>query len=128
MATADELTHAIEPGSTEYGQRQLLEEGLAGLTTQGGPMPGATPPAGGGGLGIPSNPLDPLLSGELDAPSAPLTDGLSFGPGDGPLPPQGISDATVDRLRIIALEAQSPVLRHLARRALRSSVREIRSA
>lgn len=128
MATADQLSKAIEPGSTEYGQRQVLESGLAELQPSTGPTAGAAAALGGSSIGLPANPLDPLMSGELDSPTTPVTDGLTHGPGGGPLPEQGISDATVDRLRIMALEARSPVLREMARRSLRSSVREIRSA
>lgn len=113
----------------EYGQRQAFEaalsqSGIGQQTGPQGPMPGAAPT--GGGIGAPSNPLDPLLSGELAGSNAPLTEGLSVGPGAGPVGDVGIADSTVQRLRMVASQARSPVLRQLARDALRTTIRERR--
>jgi len=92
-------------------------------------LPGARQTQDDSGLGIPSNPLDPMLAGELDTGSDPLTSGLSMGPGPGPVMSgvAPISDSGAERLRILALNAASPVLRQMARNALRGTVREYRS-
>jgi hypothetical protein len=129
-ATTEQLRGAIDIGSLPFGQRQAFESSLGEI---GAATPAATGARGAqdpGSLGLPSNPLDPLLSGELPVGDDPLTSGLSAGPGPGPLGGgiSPITDNSVDRLRILALNAKSPQLRLLARRALRGSVREYRSA
>lgn len=129
-ASPDEMRRSIDVGSLPFGTRQAFEQGLgevgSAVPTQGAVRPAA---AQAGGLQMPSNPLDPLLAGELDTGHDPLTSGLSVGPGPGPtsLGDIPISDSSVDRLRILAMNASSPVLRNLARRALRGTVKEIRN-
>lgn len=120
MAAGVEKTRAaISPGSTEYGERGALEANLG--AAMGG---GAGPAAGGGGaprsIRPPAtDPLGALLSGAIKAPSAALTDGLSVGPGAGPANAGDpmLSDYA-ERLRVVALQAASPMLREAARRRL----------
>ncbi len=126
MATASGMEAAIEPGSVPYGERQGLEEALGGLG-QTVSMPGAGP------MGappmddfmVPQDPMDMMMGGDI-APEGDLTAGLSRGLGSGPAQEIEIPDSTVERLRIVALYARSPVLRMLAARALRGSVAELK--
>lgn len=124
MTTPSTLSAAIQPGSTEYGDRQTLEAGLATLPGAGG---GAPPPSGGGPAagGVPSmgDPLSALLSGGVDPTGGAgmLTDGLSVGPGT--MPPGQQEDPLMTTLRTAAAEARSPVLRALARNELRRLTR-----
>lgn len=128
MPTADELRRAIEPGSTAYGDRQVLEQGLSDVAQnmdQGGPAPVAS--GGAAGPAIPPGPDDPLsmlLGGDLEPEAVPLTDGLSVGPGRGaPEAENPWTDSYTERLRAIAQFAKSPLLRSQARAALRFRVR-----
>lgn len=118
---------SIEPGSIPQGSRQGLEQGLQqvmGSAAPGLPDAGGLPVVGGGDESLaPLNPLDPLISGELPADSDPVTSGLSVGPGPKPFMDPFGGDDMISNLRAIALYAKSPALRHLARRALRTSVR-----
>lgn len=116
---------AIEPGSTEYGQRQVLEEGLAqvggGVGAGGPPAPAAGPPP----LTIPEDPIGALLSGEVSGnPNLPITDGLSVGDGAGPMTNDPMLGNRASRLRMIAEEASSPMVRAAARNELRRMARE----
>lgn len=107
---------AIEPGSTEYGDRQTLEQGLQALSGGAAPemggevmSPTTTVPAQG-------SPFSSLLAGDV-APNSnnPLTAGLSVGPGAGPQRAPGPTDNDVgDRLRMIAEQSSSATLRRLA--------------
>lgn len=114
---------AIAPGSTEYGERQNLEQGIssamgaAGQPT-GGAQPAVPVPP------MPDNPLGALLSGEIKGDQLPVTDGLSVGPGAGPPQNDPMMSTRAQRLRTIATEAASPVARSAARRALRRMTRE----
>lgn len=107
-----QLRQNIDPGSIPFGQRQTLESRLPEAASR---------------LGLPSNPLDPLAGGAIPAnPDEEVTAGLSVGPGPGPA--AGPPESRADRLRMVALYAQSPVLRDAARRALRAQVRANRVA
>lgn len=126
MTTRENLRNAIEPGSTEYGERQALEQGLGSVPTSGPPSPGANgagvepegvlPPAG--------DPLEELLAGEAVSGEDPLTSGLSVGPGPGPESEAVLTDDLSVRLRTLATSAKSPQLRAMARAALRRRVKE----
>lgn len=120
MATAEQMQSSITPGSLPYGERQSFEAALGQIPPN--PVP-ATMSGGGAIPGMPTNPLDPLASGELRVNSDPITAGLSVGPGVGP-EAAAVPDSMIERYRIISTQAKSPVLRHLARRALRGAVRE----
>ncbi len=117
--TARQMRDAIEPGSTDYGDRQTLEAGLAEATQQSTPAPAdlaAPAPAGG-----PGDPLSMLLEGGLGLDTdAPLTSGLSVGPGPGPaLSGDPVAMSQAERLRMVATQAASPQLRAAARRLLK---------
>ncbi len=118
-ATADDLRRNIEPGSIPFGQRQGLEQNLGQLGQSASPAAVRSPMDA--ELGIPSNPLDSLLGGDIPVDSDEVTAGLSVGPGPGP--GQGPPDSRTERLRMVAAQARSPLLRELARRALASTVR-----
>lgn len=114
----DRIRRSIEPGSIPFGERQRLEQTLSQISAARQPLPGATmaqaaPPS----LGIPANPLDPLLGGDLTIADDELTSGLPVGPGPGPVT-QELPDGRIARLRILALSARTPLLRELARRTL----------
>lgn len=119
-ATADDLRRNIEPGSIPFGERQRLEGNLPQLGQAPGPAAIQTPLDS--ELGIPSNPLDSLLGGDIPVAPDEVTAGLDAGPGPGSVA-SGPPDSRVERLRMVASQARSPVLRELARRALLSTVR-----
>lgn len=126
MATADQLRNSITPGSLPYGERQVLERALGDLPAQLGPQAAAAQ-APGGVPGVPSDPLSMLASGGIPVDGDSPTAGLSVGPGPGPASAQlPLPDSNVEKYRILATQAKSPVLRHLARRALSGAVREQR--
>ena len=119
--TAREMQRSISPGSTEYGERQVLEEGLASVagggdtgSSGGGSVPAPTHPARG-------NPLSDLIAGNINPDSQePVTAGLSVGPGDGPSrAPSAINSDIGMKLQAVAKHAASPVLRRLAQDRLR---------
>lgn len=119
-----EPRHAIEPGSTEFGDRQTLEQGLQA----GGGAPTAPPsaPTGTPGVTIPEDPLGALTSGEVKGQAdGMITDGLSVGAGTGPpnAPAQMLGDRAT-RLRQLAMEASSPYVRAAARQELRRMTTE----
>lgn len=125
MATAEELSSAIEPGSLPYGERQGLEANLSAVTG-GGQAPAGPPPAPPGGGVEPglTDPLGMLLGGEIPPDTDPVTAGLSVGDGPGPATePQPWTDDYTERLRYIAQFANTPMLRAQARAALRHRVR-----
>lgn len=135
MARASDMTKAIQPGSTEYGDRQKLAAGI--MSTMGAGGGGGMPGGGPGGMmpePVPS-PMEPIgaMLGEYGPedfgdPNEPLTAGLSHGPGVGPagevIPP--ISDLH-SKLLAVAQYAKTPHLRMQARMALRRLVRNERS-
>lgn len=114
MVSADELSRSISPGSTEYGDRQVIEDRMAQIMAQGQAPAQATPGAASRGG------LEKLGQGPVS--ELPVTSGLSVGPGAGnnPDPMEGMPG--VDQLRIIAQYSRSPRLRMLARDALRAKV------
>lgn len=122
MATAEELTHSIAPGSMPYGERDDLEEGLSQIATGSDPLqagaPGAPPVTAEGDL----TPEDVLTNGEAVS-ELPITSGLSVGPGPGPF---GGINATPEqvKLREVALTADSALVRHMATLALRRLYRQ----
>jgi len=120
-ASPSESIAAIEPGSTEYGDRATLEAGLtelgggAGVGPGGSPAPGATP------LPATGDPLGELMGGGVPGnPNLPLTDGLSVGPGAGPAVEDPMLSTRAERIRVIATSAESPMLRAAARAQLRA--------
>jgi hypothetical protein len=125
--SGDQMGRALEPGSIEYGKKEQLVQQLGQLGGGGRRPPGparpqAGVPAGGGG----DDDFFSLLAGGEVAPpeGMPVTDGLSVGPGAGPAVPAATSvpSAMEDRLRLVALNARSPMLRAMARNALRRQV------
>lgn len=118
--TTRQMRDSIEPGSTEYGDRQTLEAGLAqlgpsGVTPEGGPAPAAA------GMPLPDDPIGALLGGSVSMPptDGPLTAGLSVGAGPGPMSEAlPAEDPRAQKLRMVATQAASPSLRHIARRML----------
>lgn len=121
MATKEQLSAAIEPGSTEYGTRGQLESMLpsGGGAPAGGPGPGP----GGELPAAPSSPIDMMMSGDFEMnPDVPPTSGLSVGAGPGPtMEESGASQSTyAERLRAVASGAKSPALRAQARQALKA--------
>lgn len=126
MPSASDIASTIEPGSLEYGDRQAvagrLQEtipDLQGGASPSGPAPGAPAP------GAAQDPLARLLGGKYSS-DLPPTDGLSVGPGAGPPSTgQGIaSSPMIEKLRLIATQANSPLLRQYARQALRREIKK----
>jgi hypothetical protein len=123
--TVRDTQRAIEPGSTESGDRAVLESGLSqvlsGQQAQAqAPGPGAVP-----GVSTPEDPLGALLSGAVGGDELPSTEGLSVGPGGGPAQEAvHMMGTRAESLRSIAQEASSPMLRAAARSELRRMTKE----
>lgn len=117
-AGAEQTRAAIAPGSTEYGERGALEAAI-GTAVGGGAAPSAG--TGGGTAAIPgaTDPLGALLSGAVTPQDLPVTDGLTAGPGAGPnRGADPMLGQYAQRLRTLANEAASPMLRQAATRRL----------
>ncbi len=121
-----EVAKAIEPGSTEQGDRAALEQGLQQVSGGAASAPGQAPPAA-GGLNIPEDPIGGLLSGQVNGnPDLPITDGLSVGPGAGAdtgLDPS-MQTSRAAKVRDLAMNASTPAIRAAARNELRRMLRE----
>lgn len=125
--TGDQMGAAIAPGSIEYGKKEQLVKSLGSMMAGSHRPAGAAtpaPPAGLQGGDAPDDLLGMLSSGEMPPSEVPLTDGLSVGPGAGPVAPgiSSIPSAMEDRLRLVALHAKTPMMRAMARNALRRQV------
>lgn len=127
--TARDLIRSIEPGSIPHGERQGLESGLSQV------LPAAQQPEGGGGasgvpgggsVAIPEDPLGALLTGEIAGdPNMPQTAGLSVGAGSGPAVENDVMmGSRAERVRALATESSSPLIRQAARNELRRMARE----
>jgi len=109
MPTADEISRSIEPGSTEYGDRQVLQDRMAQISAQTGGQ--APPPA------TPAPAMSKLASGGVS--ELPVTDGMSVGPGAGPATAANPAESPlIERYRLIATTARNPQLRQLARKQI----------
>lgn len=123
-ATVSQTAASITPDSTEYGDRQTLEAGLAGAVggTQLPTQSPAGPSAPAGSIG------DPMaaLAGGLNpgTGTGPLTTGLSVGAGAGPLGQEQQESPVKVKLQTIATTARSPMTRAAARNELRRLSRE----
>ena len=106
-----DIADSISPGSTEYGERQVIEERIRQIGARGGQR--APAPSG----RVMQNTQDRL---QRPVSEKPITAGLSVGPGAGPAQGDPSSLPQVERYRILATEARNPYLRHLARTALRA--------
>jgi len=118
MPTADEISRSIEPGSLEYGDRQVVSDRLSQISAQAQPQgPSIAPPVGPAAGGADAK----LAGGPVS--DKPVTSGLSVGPGAGPesaIDPAQSAEA--EKYRTIAANARNPYLRHLARNALRALI------
>lgn len=123
VATASDLTAGIAPGSLEHGERAPLEAGLMSGAV-GGASQGAAPSAPPPPVDAVGNPLAALINGDINPGGQPdpLTAGLSVGPGPGPAGTDPLEPKKV-RLRQIATQGDSPLLRAAARNELRRMVR-----
>lgn len=121
---------AISPGSTEFGDRQGLEQGLGDVLNAGpSPAPSGGPlPAAPDGAQAGLDPINALLGG-LHTSDLPVTSGLRQGPGRAPLAPGAsqLPATTMQKLQQVALNAKSPQMRHMARVSLRRIARNGRS-
>jgi len=117
MASADAIARSIEPGSTEYGERQEIASRLD-QALSAAPQPGPAVAPGPAPASL-TNPMDKLLGGGHSS-DLPVTAGLPVGPGPGPASAsRGLaSSPKAEQLRAIATSAKSPILRQLARDAL----------
>jgi hypothetical protein len=126
--TASDLSAAITPGSTAYGDRQTLEANLQEAIPGGGGGPtvdgafDAVEP----GVDSADDPIAALLSGEINpgAQQGSLTDGLSVGDGPGPGGEGFAVTPEQVRLQEVATQAKHPLIRQMARNELRRLVGE----
>lgn len=117
MVSADDIARSIEPGSTEYGDRQVVEDRIRQVSAQAQ----AAPPVRDGSRARAA--LDKTVAGPVS--DQPITAGLSIGPGAGPTSQAVVQGPRVEKLRILAKEARSPRLRALARDLLRAEARKV---
>lgn len=117
MPSADDISRSIEPGSTEYGDRQVVEDRIRQISAQAQ----AAPPSKDGSKA--RSAIDRTLGGPVS--DQPITAGLSVGPGAGPSTQPVVAGPRVEKLRILAQEARSPRLRALARDLLRAEARKV---
>ncbi len=109
MPNASDIADSIEPGSTEYGDRQVIEERIQQAASQRAEP--RTPGAVSGAT------QDRLSQGSVS--DLPITSGLSVGPGAGPSATSALGEGTdIEQFRLIATTARNPLLRKLARDAL----------
>ena len=116
MPSADDINRSIEPGSTEYGDRQVIEDRIAQSLQMGDVSRQPTPPGA-----VSGRAQSRLASGPVS--DKPITDGLSVGPGAGPNKATMTEAPELEKYRLIAQNARNPYLRHLARSALRANMR-----
>ena len=123
--TVRDSQRAIESGSTESGDRQVLEDGLSQVLGGSGAAGGGAPSAG--NVSIPEDPVGGLLSGAVQGDELPVTDGLSVGPGAGGESAQPASMLTprAEKLRDLAQNASVPGVRQAARNELRRMIRKV---
>lgn len=123
--TARDAINSIEPGSTEYGDRQGLEANLQQVIGGAAPVGGPQQVAGGTPIPTPEDPIGALIGGDIDPGVAgPVTDGLSVGPGNSPGNPMDpLQTDRAQRLRLLATQASTPAVRSTARRMLRQMSR-----
>lgn len=118
MPSGDEIARSIEPGSTEYGDRQVIEDRIRQVGAQA-QAPQVPAPGAASGRG-----MDRLTQGPVS--DLPVTDGLSVGPGATPQPADALAASPrVDQLRLIAQNARTPRLRALARDMLRAEAKRV---
>ena len=124
--TVRDAQRAIEPGSTESGDRQVLEAGLSDALGGSGGDPGAQPGEAPGSVSIPEDPVGALTSGAVGGDDLPVTDGLSVGPGAGGDggPPASMLTPRAEKLRDLAQNASVPGVRQAARNELRRMIRQ----
>ena len=113
MPSGDEIARSIEPGSLEYGDRQVIEDRIRQVA-----MPERAPQRPPGQVASKSR--DRLGSGPVS--ELPVTDGLSVGPGAGPRRNTAMESPKVQKLRIMAKNARNPMIQKLALDALRAIV------
>ena len=126
MANANDIAAAVTPGSMPYGERQKfagsLQQAMPGGTGQGPPSPPGLPPI------VPQKDMGPLdvLTQGVHSSADPVTAGLTVGPGRTPAAPGAplLDQDKMSRLRDIAMNARTPVLRNAARQLLRQMARE----
>jgi hypothetical protein len=112
MVNADQISKSISPGSTEYGDRQVVGDRIAQVMQQT-KKPATSPPGAASQGG-----LDKLKAGPVS--DLPVTSGLSVGPGAGATLDPMANMPEVEKLRILATNGRSPRMRALARDALRA--------
>jgi len=111
VPSASEISDSISPGSTEYGDRQVIEDNIQQVV-QAEPVGHVAGSSSAGAQGK-------LSQGSFS--DLPVTDGLSLGPGAGP--PQNATiegGANIDKFRLIAKNGRNPVIRKMARDAIRA--------
>jgi len=113
VPSASDISDSISPGSLEYGDRQVVEDRIA-QSVQNAPTPSVPGAAT-------ANAQGRLAQGPVS--DLPVTDGLSVGPGAGPASKQTLEEsANIDKWRIMAKNGRSPVIRKMARDALRATL------
>lgn len=119
-ATKDQMGRTV---SMDYGQKGQFMDALQGPgsgSATGGAGPAAGAPAVAPG---PDDPLGLMLGGAIPPSGQPLTEGLSVGPGAGPVQTPAVTDDIVERLRMVAMHAKTPTLRAMARAALHRRIK-----
>lgn len=116
MPNADEIARSIEPGSLEYGDRQVVADRIQQAQVQkSGPTTSL-------GQGQAMQATQGRLS-QGPVSDKPVTSGLSVGPGSGPMDAQDPANSPkAEQYRLLAANARNPYLRKIARNALKAHI------
>lgn len=120
MPSGDDIGRSITPGSIPYGEKQALQSNISGAVSKNSAS-AAGPQARKGRSGPQplGNPMDKLLAGDYKS-DLPVTSGLTKGPGRSPSQvSQEMLSPKMERYRQLALMGKNPMMRKLARDALR---------
>lgn len=113
MASPTDIVESIDPGSVEHGERAGLEDQMRQVLAQQTAGTQAPPPGATASLAHQS--LNTRPTSDL-----PVTAGLSVGPGEGPSA-QFIEAPEIEHYRVLAEHARNPMLKAIARNALRAA-------
>lgn len=113
MASPTEIVESIDPGTVEHGERVGLEDQMRQVLAQQTAGTQAPPPGAAAALAQQSLSTRPTSD-------KPVTAGLSVGPGPGPSP-EFTEAPEVEHYRVLAQHARNPMLKAMARNALRAA-------
>lgn len=112
MPNASDIADSIEPGSTEYGERDVIKTRMQQALQSATPGPDRQPGA------RMQRASSRLSSGPVS--DKPVTAGLSVGPGAGPEQNSILQSSQAQKFKVLATQARNPMIRKMALDALRA--------